>query len=97
MFGIIGQMLTTDGDRDRLIEILLDGTRDMPGCRVYAISKDAEDANALWITEFWDSEEAHRASLELPGVQAAISEGRPLIKGFGARHTVMPVGGIGLA
>lgn len=97
MFGIIGQMLTTEKDRDRLIEILLRGTHDMPGCRVYAISKDTDDASAIWITEIWDSEQAHRASLELPAVQAAIQAGRPLIQGFGARHTVQPVGGIGVS
>lgn len=96
MYGIIGQMLTTEEDRDRLIDILLAGTQDMPGCRLYAISKDADDAASIWITEIWDSEQAHRASLELPGVQAAIQEGRPLIRGFGARHTVQPVGGIGV-
>lgn len=96
MFGIIGQMLTTEEDRDRLIEILLRGTADMPGCRVYAIAKDADDPKAIWITEIWDSEDAHRASLDLPAAQAAIAEGRPLITGFGARHTVQPVGGVGL-
>lgn len=96
MFGIIGQMLTTEEDRDRLIEILLRGTQDMPGCRVYVISKDTGDPAAIWITEIWDSEEAHRASLELPAVQEAIAEGRPLITGFGARHTVLPVGGLGV-
>jgi hypothetical protein len=32
----------------------------------------------------------------LPGVQAAIARGRPLIAGFGERHETRPAGGHGL-
>ena len=45
----------------------------------------AEDEDALWITEVWDSETSHQASLSLPSVQEAIRQGRPLIAGFGER------------
>ena len=49
-----------------------------------------------WITEVWDSEASHAASLSLPSVKAAIARGRPLIAGFGQRFTTSPVGGHGL-
>lgn len=96
MYGMIGQMQATEGDRDKLIAILLNGTKDMPGCKLYAISADTADETSIWITEVWESEEAHQASLQLPNVQAAIAEGRPMIAGFGARHIVTPIGGVGI-
>jgi len=97
MYGLIGKMRAQPGQRDALIAILLEGTAAMPGCLGYVIAKDKGDADALWITETWDSQASHQASLTLPAVKAAISQGRPLIAGFGERFETEPVGGHGLA
>jgi quinol monooxygenase YgiN len=96
MFGLIGKMIATPGQREALITILLEGTGGMPGCLNYIVAKDVNDENALWITEVWDNKESHTASLQLPAVQAAIAKGRPLIAGFGDFVTTEPLGGIGL-
>ena len=96
MFGLIGKMTTVAGKRDELLSILLEGTAGMPGCLSYIIAKDPKDENALWITEVWDSEASHKASLSLPDVKAAIAKGRPLIAGFSDMVTTVPVGGHGL-
>jgi len=96
MYGIIGKMLAVDGRRDDLAEILLEGISGMPGCMSYIVARDAEDENALWITEVWETEAHHRESLALPSVQAAIQAGRPLIAGFGERFVTEPLGGHGL-
>ncbi|MGH9382133.1 MAG: putative quinol monooxygenase [Thermoanaerobaculia bacterium] len=96
MFGLIGKMTTVQGQRDAFIDILLAGIDDMPGCLSYVVAKDPEDENALWITEVWDSQASHEASLSLPSVQAAIAKGRSLIAGFGERFVTAPVGGHGL-
>jgi quinol monooxygenase YgiN len=96
MYGLIGKMLATPGQRDALVAILLEGTAAMPGCLSYIIARDPADADALWVTEVWDSEASHRASLSLPGVQQAIARGKPLIAGFGERIVTEPVGGHGL-
>jgi quinol monooxygenase YgiN len=96
MYGIIGKMTAVAGQRDALIDLLLHGTEAMPGCLNYVISKDPEDANAIWITEVWDSRESHAASLNLPAVRDTITKGRPLIAGFSDRVETIPVGGIGL-
>lgn len=93
-YGIIGQMQVQPGKRDELIAILSQGTRDMPGNLAYVISRDRADENAIWITEYWESKEAHTASLELEPVQAAIAKGRPMIAGFGHRFEVTPVAGL---
>lgn len=96
MYGLIGKMLAQPGKRDELIGHLLAGTGAMPGCLSYVVATDAADANAIWITEVWDSRDSHAASLKLPAVQAAISKARPLIAGFGERFETGPVGGAGL-
>lgn len=96
MYGLIGKAKTVEGKRDEFIKLLLEGTGDMPGCLSYIIAKDPADANAVWITEVWDSKESHEASLKLPAVQAAITKGRPMIAGFGERFITEPVGGYGL-
>jgi quinol monooxygenase YgiN/uncharacterized glyoxalase superfamily protein PhnB len=95
MYGLIGKMIATPGERDALIAILLDSTADMPGCLSYIIAKDPADANAIWITEVWDSEVSHQASLSLPAVREAITRARPLIAGFGDSTTTEPVNGVG--
>ena len=94
MYGLIGKALAAPGKRDELLQILLIGTHDMPGCLSYIVAKDAADPDGIWITEVWDSEASHRASLSLPAVQTAIAKGRPLIAGFAERFTTEPVGGI---
>jgi quinol monooxygenase YgiN len=96
MYGIIGQLRASAGDRDRLARILVETTGSLPGCLSYVVASDAEDEDALWVTEVWDDEESHRASLALPVVQAAIGRGRPIIAGFGERRVTAPVGGHGL-
>ena len=96
MYGLIGKMLATPGQRDALVALMLEGTADMPGCLSYVIAKDATNVNAIWITEVWDSKESHDASLTLPAVRALIARARPLIAGFEAGTTTEPVGGVGL-
>ena len=68
----------------------------MPGCLSYVVSRDVEDGDALWVSEVWESKQAHEASLSLPSVQEAIAKGRPMIAGFGERFETEPVGGHGL-
>lgn len=97
MYGLIGKMNATPGQRDALIAILLEGLRGMPGCLSYIVARDPTDSDAIWITEAWDSKESHSASLSLSSVQHAISVGKPLIAGFGERFETVPVGGEGLA
>lgn len=96
MYGLIGKMRAQPGQRDALIAILLGGTDRMPGCLSYVVAKDPTDADAIWITEVWDRQESHKASLALPAVKDAIAKGRPLIAGFDQQIHTEPVGGYGL-
>lgn len=96
MYGLIGRMRAVPGKRDELISILVNGVSGMPGCLSYVVAKDGSDPDALWVTEVWDSEASHRASLSLPSVRDAIEKGKPLIAGFGERYETVPIGGHGL-
>lgn len=96
MYGLIGKMTAAPGQRDALIQILLEGIDEMPGCLSYVVAKDAGDADSIWITEVWDSKESHAASLSLASVRSAIGKARPLIAAFSNGVTTVPVGGAGL-
>ena len=96
MYGLIGKINAVQGQRDALVSILMGGMQNMPGCVSYIVAHDPSDPNGIWITEVWDSQASHQASLKLPSVQSAISAGRPLIAGFGERYETHPIGGYGL-
>ena len=96
MYGLIGKMVASPGNRDALAAIILGGTGQMPGCLSYVVAKDPRESDALWITEVWDSAESHKASLSLPGVRDAITKARPMIASFGDSVQSEPIGGYGL-
>jgi quinol monooxygenase YgiN len=95
MYGLIGKMRAQPGQRDALIEILI-GTGSMPGCLSYIVARDPADPDGIWVTEVWDRQESHKASLALASVKEAIAKGRPLIAGFDQQFATEPVGGVGL-
>jgi len=96
MYGLIGKIRAVDGQRDALIDILVDGVAGMPGCLSYVVAQDPTDADAIWVTEVWESQDSHQASLSLSSVQDAIARGRPLIAGFDQHIETVPIGGQGL-
>jgi len=91
MYGLIGKMRAVSGQRDALIDILATGVSGMPGCLSYVVAKDPTDADVIWVTEVWENQESHRASLALPSVKDAIARGRPLIAGFEQQVETVPV------
>ena len=51
----------------------------MPGCRLYLVAIDETDADGVWVTEVWESEDAHRASLQLQRVRDQIARATPVL------------------
>jgi quinol monooxygenase YgiN len=78
-----------------LIAALGAGSEAMPGNISYVVAEDAADPEGIWVTEVWDSEASHKASLALPQVQEAIRRGRPLIAKFETVATTRPLHGAG--
>jgi quinol monooxygenase YgiN len=96
MHGLMGKMNVAPGHRDAAIAMLLESTTDMPGCLSYVVARDPSDPEGIGISEVWDSEESHQASLALPAVRDAIARAKPMIAGFGMHVVTEPVGGVGL-
>jgi quinol monooxygenase YgiN len=96
MYGLLVHMTAAPGKREALASILLSGIDAMPGCLSYVVAQDPTNADAIWITEVWDSRASHTASLSLPAVKDAISRARPLIAGFDKQIETVPIGGYGL-
>lgn len=94
MFGLIGKMRAAPGKRAELIAILGESTEAMPGCLSYIVAEDTSEANAIWVTEVWNDEASHKASLQLPIVQAAIARARPIIAGFDMSVKTNPISGV---
>jgi quinol monooxygenase YgiN len=93
-FGLIGKYQTTPGDREKLITLLKKATENMPGCIQYILAEDLSDLDVIWITELWETEADHTASLKLPKIQAAIQAGRPYITGMTPVAKTRAVAGI---
>ena len=79
----VGTLGAVPGRRDELVAVLTehnDGLVDA-GCLLYEVGVDDEQPDTVFVVELWESAEAHRASLALPQVQAAIAKARPLLSG----------------
>lgn len=98
MFGIFGKLATQPGKRDDVLAIFEEASLDaMPGCHLYLVAISDADPDALYITEVWDDEDAHEASLQIPDVRATIERAMPMLDMTGIEQTkFVPVVGVGL-
>ncbi|KQX08091.1 MULTISPECIES: putative quinol monooxygenase [unclassified Leifsonia] len=79
----IGTLGARPGRRDELVALLTRPSAPLRevGCLLYEVGVSDDEPDTVFVAELWESEEAHRASLELPSVRAAIDEARPLLSG----------------
>jgi len=96
MYGLIGKFKAVSGQRDALIAAMLDDDSTIPGCLSFVVARDPTDADVVWITEVWEDQASHKASLELSSVKESIKRAMPLIASFDQHVETVPVGGIGL-
>lgn len=82
-FANVGRLGTQPGKRDELVAALIAPSDELAaaGCLLYEVGVAEDDPDAVFVSELWTSKDAHRASLELPGVRAAIASARPLLSG----------------
>lgn len=89
----VGTLGTKTGERDAVVAILTRLNPDLSaaGCLLYEVGVADDEPDTVFVAELWESAEAHRASLELPSVRAAIAEAMPLLSGemSGSRFTVV--------
>lgn len=82
-FANAGSLGVEPGKRDELVAHL---TACSPlladaGCLLYEVGIDDDEPDTVFVVELWESASAHRASLQLPEVQASIAAARPLLSG----------------
>ena len=65
----------------------------IPGCLSYIVAEDASDENLLWITEVWESQAAHEASLQAPPIKSSLTDADTIIAAFEKIATTHPVQG----
>ncbi len=83
MYGLIVKLTAASGRLAELIEVLGgDDSHKISGCLSFIVAEDLADGDVLWITEVWDSEASHKASLDL----LPSTPGLPAIKTLVARH-----------
>lgn len=91
-FANVGTLGVKPGHRDEIVSILTRHNAQLQeaGCLLYEVGLSDDDPDAVFVAELWTSAEAHRASLQLDSVRAAIAEAMPLLSGkFGGyRFTV---------
>jgi|ERR1039458_5267427 quinol monooxygenase YgiN len=97
MYGLIAKMTLHSGKREEFIALLAESSANMPGCFSYVIAKDAASEDILWVTEVWESNAAHDASLNLRAVQAVIPRVKPLVAVFERVAETDPVAGLPFA
>ena len=98
LYGYLGSMKTKPGHRDEVAQILTGGADGLraAGCQLYVVGLAADDDVTIWVSEVWDSKEAHDASLQLPETRAAIGRAMPMLAGeFTSQETVI-AGGLGV-
>jgi quinol monooxygenase YgiN len=98
-YGYLGSMRTKAGHRDEVVALLLRDVEALrpAGCRLYVVSLSDTDPDVIWVSEVWESQEHHDASLQLPTAKAAIAEAMPLLTGDFTRQETTVVGGLGVS
>lgn len=99
LFGMFGKLTATSGKRDALAANLLraaDLMKNVPGCLMYVVNTSNDEPDTVWVTEIWQDEKAHGASLSIPGVRDLINETMPLLASAPEGTRFTPIGGKGL-
>lgn len=93
-FANVGKLVAKPGQRDAVVSLLLrpmDGLEEA-GCLQYEVGVSDDSPDTVFVSELWESPEAHQASLQLDSVQAAIAEAMPLLTGEMGGHQFTVLG-----
>ena len=96
MYGLIVRLTVVPGTREKMVGILKASAANMPGCLNYVVAEDSADPNVLWVTEVWDYQASHDASLSLPAVKNTIPQAKGIVSNFERIALTNPVWGVGL-
>jgi quinol monooxygenase YgiN len=100
MYGCYVKFTARPGQRDALVEHLLSAAASVEqaaGCVWYVINTSPTEPDIVWVTELWQNEALHDASLTHEDAQAAIRQVLPLLADRPQKIDLVPVGGKGIA
>lgn len=98
-FGLYGKLKAQRGKGSELADILSEAASlvsTAKGCQLYIVNRDQADPDCVWITEVWDSEADHSASLKMEGVGTLISRAMPFLDGQPEQIKLDVIGGKGI-
>ena len=95
MHGVIAKIRARPGQRPALLEVLLNEVPYLPGCISHVVAEDAADADVVWITQVWDSDESRQQQLGLVQVWGVIERAGALIAAREMTVSTRPRGGQG--
>jgi quinol monooxygenase YgiN len=84
-YGLVSKVNALPGQRANLIEVLLEISRLVfhgDGCLSYVVSIVPDDDDAIVVTEYWRSHDAHRTVFSLPGLFELMGRCQVLAAGF---------------
>ena len=81
-FAMQVQMQASDGRGDDLAAIMIqaaNAVKNMPGCQAFVVMQGMSNPDQVMITEIWDDQADHQASLKNPEIKTIINAARSLI------------------
>lgn len=99
-FGLFGKFIIKEGERDTMVDILLEAAESMNNldeCEIYLVNISEDEPNSVYVYEVWSNENAHQASLNLEATQKLIKHAKPIITGMERISTLKPRGGKGIS
>ncbi|OJF92728.1 putative quinol monooxygenase [Alkalibacterium sp. 20] len=97
-FGLYGKFTVDDGNRDTLVDILLEAAESMQNlseCELYLVSVSSNEPNSIFVYEVWSNKKAHEDSLSLEATKRLIERAKPIITGMEEISVLEPKGGKG--
>ena len=97
-YGLFGKFIAKENYRDELVDILLKAAELLQKneqCLSYIVGT-SDDPSEVWVSELWESKEAHDMSLEPEDIRNLVMTARPLIVDMPAGTEFKAVGGKGL-
>jgi len=98
-FSLYGKFTIKDGERDNMVNILLEAAesmKDLDECLIYLISTSESEPNCVFVYEVWSDVTAHQESLKLEATQTLIQRAKPIITGMERISTLKTIGGKGI-
>lgn len=82
MIGYYTKFTTKPEDREKLVELLSQATREMnyvEGCKLYEVALGVADPAVTNVNEIWTDEHAHDTSLQNESAKALVNKAMPLL------------------